>query len=372
MATSTRRLPTPAFPAALPAWMNAKQLAVADRCLVSLRNHRTSKGNHALSIRSQRNTLLDFWSYCRKVPGETQPEDFEQWSTNSLVMDRQVVASTQRKYQNDVRAAYRYWVDSSAIRNNVRAQVGCDIVQVSTPENSITHRQPRELNGDKQRRSFSAKEERQFFRGIKEGIAFAHANGSKSLRSLQRDQVTFFFQTIAGPRETETVTVNVDSFEENPDFPEFGDYGMVRIWGAKIKAWRTVPIDDPALPPLLKWYVENVRPLFLSADNPDEKAMFLSERGTRLTYSGLYSRFRICAELSNMPVELTPHSLRHTSISSDTMAGSSLTMTQKKHGHTYASSTQAYTHLADEYVRGEHIRITRARMKNAKASGNGQ
>lgn len=351
--------------------MSPKQRAVAERCLVSLANHCLSKGNDPRSIRAKKNTLLDFWGYCRKVPGETQPEDFEQWSANSLVMSRQVVASTQRKYQNDARASYRYWVNSPAIRNSVRALIGCDIVQVSTPENSITHRQPRELTGRKERRSFTAKEERQFFRGIKEEIAFAHASGSKSLRSLQRDQVMFFFQSIAGPRETETVTVNLNSFEANPDFPEFGDFGMVRIWGAKTKTWRTVPVDDPALPPLLMWYVEKIRPSFLSPHNPDETAMFLSERGTRMSYSGLYSRFRICAELSNMPDELTPHSLRHTSISSDTMEGSSLTATQKKHGHTYASSTQAYTHFPDEFVRGEHGRITRARMKNAKGSSRG-
>jgi site-specific recombinase XerD len=347
--------------------MDAKRCAVVERCLSSLKNHRHSKGDSALSIQGQKNTLLDFWTLCGKVPGETLPEDFERWST-SLAVARMVATSTQRKYQSDVRSAYRYWAESAAVRNYVRSTIGCDIIQVSTLENSVLHRRDRELNGKKQRRGFSAKEERQFFRGIKEAIGFAYASGSKSLRSLQRDQVMFFFQTTVGARETETITVNIGSFEANADFPEFGDYGMVRIWGAKTKEWRTVPIDDPALPPLLKWYVEEVRPLFLPANKIDEKAMFLSERGKRLSYGGLYSRFRICAELSQMPPELTPHSLRHTSISNDTTAGVSLTLTQRKHGHTYASSTQVYTHLPDEFVRGEHNRITRARIKDAKGS----
>jgi site-specific recombinase XerD len=256
-------------------------------------------------------------------------------------------------------------VDSPTLRNFVRSKIGIDVVQVSNAENSIIHRRERELEADNSSRNFTDEEENKFFERLDFEIALAHQGRSKSLRSLQRDKAIFHTQRVLGLREGEVLALGVRSFQNNPDFPEFFQFGIARVYSKKTKKWRNVAVDDPTLPAILKWYIGKVRPQFLAKAAEGEDALFLSERGTRLTYAGYYSRFILAAQRSNMPRELHPHCLRHSSVTHDNMEGVSYTAIQIKHGHSNPSTTQVYTHIPDAFVKAEHKRITDARMRRA-------
>lgn len=360
MALPLRQAPTPRrdYPAYVLA--SRKHLKVLDESLDVYERHRHSCRHSLDSIKDGVSVLMGFFSHCGKVPGETMPEDFESWSA-SLRM-RGVTKETQRKYQSTVRSFYKILLATPRLRNLVRTELGLDIEDVITSDNYIVHRNDRELGPDSPRTGLTEEQEITLFDSLESRITDAfHGNSGESLRSLQRDKVAIALHGALGTRETELLQLNIDSCEPNPKFPEFGRFGFFHVYGGKTSTWRCVAIDDPTLPPLLMWYVEQVRPKFYP--EPGERALLLSERGSRLSYSGYYARFKQALLAAGLPLSLVPHCMRHTSVSTEAMDGMSPHANQQKHGHKFPATTQTYTHFPDGFIMNEFERVTTLRMK---------
>lgn len=346
----------------LPGWLTAEQRVLLEELLKAYRAFRGSKRHKLRTIEADEATLLDFFTHARGIPGQAQPEHFERWA-NHLYLERKVAASTQRGYQNTVRLFFDYVLGQPRLRNAIRRAMGQEAVQVATPENCIVHRRERELEADSARRSFTDLECAAFFERIDLEIALAYTQCSKALRSLQRDKALFSAVLELGLRASEATGLNIDSFEPNHDHPSMGAFGVARVYGKGSK-WRRVPALKPALSRVLQWYVEHVRPSYLAGAVPGEKALFLSERGARLSYSAFYQQFTRIKELAGLPTELVPHCLRHTSVSNDDMGGLSLEANRLRHGHTYGSTLQGYMHHPDTYVREEFGRAIKKNLQD--------
>lgn len=330
-------------------WATPAQQAVMDALLLAYRRHRGSKRQAAETIQNGEDVLKSFFAFAGAVPGELQPEDFEAWG-NHLYLEQGVSAGTQRKYQNTVRSFFTYATQSPALRTYVLQQLGRQLEQVATPENSIVHRRDRELEEHRSRRSFTVVETLAFIDCIEGEIAIAYAQGSKTLLAMQRNKAMFSCTLEMGLRAAEVLGLNQDSFEPNPDHPLMGNFGIGRVFGKGSK-WRRVPVLKPVLSQVLQWYVEHVRPQYVGLANVQEKALFLSERGARLSYSAFRREFHRIRELAGLPDELVPHCMRHTSVSQDDMGGLSLEGNRIRHGHVFGSTTQGYMHHPDQYVR---------------------
>lgn len=347
-----------------PAWPTPEQAPVLTELLQAYQIHRGSKRHKLKTIRGDEATLMDFFKHAGAIPGEVQPDDFERWA-NHLYLERGVVPSTQRGYQNVVRTFFDYVLRQPRLRNTVRRQLGLEVVQVATPENCIVHARDRELERESARRAFSDAEAKTFLDRIDQEITHAFAQRSKALRSHQRDKALFSTVLEFGLRADEAIGLNLDSFEPNPDHPAMGAFGMVRVFGKGSK-WRQVPALHVALSEVLQWYVEHIRPQYQAKSDEDDKALFLSERGTRLSYAGFYRQYTAMRERAGLPKELVPHCLRHTSVSNDDMGGLSIEANRLRHGHTYASTLQGYMHYPDKYVREE---FGRAILRNLDSAG---
>jgi len=103
---------------------------------------------------------------------------------------------------------------------------------------------------------------------------------------------------------------------------------------------RTVPIGSRAARALERWLA--VRPGWACADEP---ALFVSQRGTRLSRSSVAARMARWAQSHGLPVHLHPHKLRHSFATHVLESSSDLRAVQELLGHAHISTTQIYTHL---------------------------
>jgi integrase/recombinase XerD len=169
----------------------------------------------------------------------------------------------------------------------------------------------------------------------------AGESGPKAERDLALLEVLY----ASGVRVTELVSLNL------PDLEFEDSQGKIRVKGKKPNSKeRVIPIAGSALN-VLKRYVKNGREQ-LSSD-PNETALFLNNRGQRLTRQGLWLIIKHYVEAVGISTEVTPHTLRHSFAAHKLSQGRSLQDIQKLLGHANISTTQVYAHINQQEVEGE-------------------
>jgi integrase/recombinase XerC len=103
---------------------------------------------------------------------------------------------------------------------------------------------------------------------------------------------------------------------------------------------RSVPVGRAALEALDLWLA--VRPQLAAAD---EKALFVTRTGTRLTASQVRSRLAALAQEAGLPTHVHPHMLRHSFASHLLQSSGDLRAVQELLGHAHIATTQVYTKL---------------------------
>jgi integrase/recombinase XerD len=164
----------------------------------------------------------------------------------------------------------------------------------------------------------------------------AGQNGPKAERDLALLEMLY----ASGMRVTELVSLNV------PDIEIDGNSGRVRVKGKKTNSKaREIPITGSALT-TLKTYIRHGREQLVH--DPNETALFLNNRGQRLTRQGLWLIIKHYVEAVGISTEVTPHTLRHSFAAHKLSQGKSLQDIQKLLGHANISTTQVYAHLSQE------------------------
>ncbi len=126
------------------------------------------------------------------------------------------------------------------------------------------------------------------------------------------------------------------------------DDATVHVLG-KGRKRRTVPVGSHALKALAAWLPH--RADMAAADEP---ALFVSNRGTRLSDAQVRSRLGALALSAGLPTSVHPHMLRHSFASHLLQSSGDLRAVQELLGHASISTTQIYTqldfqHLAEVY-----------------------
>jgi len=125
---------------------------------------------------------------------------------------------------------------------------------------------------------------------------------------------------------------------------------------------RTVPLGAKAVQALRRWL--EVRLQLAPAANDDaQAALFLGARGGRISPRVVQRQLNRLAALAGLPVDVHPHSLRHSFASHVLQSAQDLRAVQEMLGHANISTTQIYTrldfqHLAKAYDQA-HPRATR-------------
>ncbi len=85
--------------------------------------------------------------------------------------------------------------------------------------------------------------------------------------------------------------------------------------------------------------------------NPASNALFLNNRGHRLTTEGVRRAIHMLAQRAGVTSQITPHMLRHTAATRLLQQGVDLRIVQSFLGHMSIRSTERYTHVSPQHLR---------------------
>lgn len=152
----------------------------------------------------------------------------------------------------------------------------------------------------------------------------------------RRDRALLELVYSSGLRLAEVVGLNTDSV----DYQD----ATVRVLGKGSKA-RVVPVGREALNALRAWLPVRGQ---LATDN--EQALFVSQRGTRISPRNVQQRMRQWGVRQGLDARVHPHMLRHSFASHILESSSDLRAVQELLGHADIATTQIYTHLDFQHL----------------------
>jgi integrase/recombinase XerD len=157
-----------------------------------------------------------------------------------------------------------------------------------------------------------------------------------------RDRAMLELLYACGLRVTELVNLQVSQLNLRQ--------GVLRVVGKGNKE-RLVPLGEEAAE-WIQRYVEEARPTLLRGRMSD--AFFVTQRGTAMTRQAFWYLIKRYAQRAGIVTGLSPHSLRHSFATHLLNHGADLRALQMLLGHSNLSTTQIYTHVARERLKGVH------------------
>ena len=159
-----------------------------------------------------------------------------------------------------------------------------------------------------------------------------------------RDRTMLELMYASGLRVSEIVSLKTVALGLNE--------GVVRVVNGKGGKERLVPFGGEA-GQWLRRYLAESRATLLEGKTTD--AVFVGRHtGTGLTRQAFWALIKRYATVANIPVALSPHTLRHAFATHLLNHGADLRVVQLLLGHADISTTQIYTHVARERLKSIH------------------
>ena len=134
------------------------------------------------------------------------------------------------------------------------------------------------------------------------------------------------------------------------------DEGALRVFGKGSKE-RVVPLGRYARDALDEWLAAGGRGAMAPARwarRGDSEAVFLNNRGGRLSRQGAWGIVRRYGDMAGLGDRLTPHVLRHSCATHMLDHGADIRVVQELLGHAAITTTQLYTKVSTERLRAAY------------------
>lgn len=156
-----------------------------------------------------------------------------------------------------------------------------------------------------------------------------------------RDRAILEFLYSTGARISEVVALDVDDLH-------FADDAVVRLFGKGSKE-RVVPVGAYAQRAVSDYLVRS-RP-GLAAKGKGTPALFLNQRGGRLSRQSVWMILSKAAQRAGIATEVSPHTLRHSFATHLLEGGADVRVVQELLGHASVTTTQIYTKVSVDSLR---------------------
>ena len=150
-----------------------------------------------------------------------------------------------------------------------------------------------------------------------------------------RDRAMLELLYATGMRVSECIELNLDDIHLT--------MGFVRVYGKGGKE-RIIPLGNSSIETCTN-YLNKAR-FQLENVKLRTEALFINQRGKRLTRQGCWKLMKGYAEKAGIEKELTPHILRHSFATHLIENGADLRAVQEMLGHADIATTQIYTHIS--------------------------
>jgi len=179
---------------------------------------------------------------------------------------------------------------------------------------------------------------------VQQAVALAEQHNARTHPALDaRDHAIAELLYGCGLRIAELTGLDLQSSHEALGWVDLSD-ATAHVLGKGSKR-RSVPVGRAALQALQDWLPHRTQ-LAAAA----EPALFVSQRGTRLSVNQLRLRLQQLAQQAGLPTRVHPHMLRHSYASHLLQSSGDLRAVQELLGHASISSTQVYTKLDHQHL----------------------
>ncbi len=272
----------------------------------------TERGFSVNTVAAYRNDLSQFAEYLSAPPADDQLAPLGSWSGLtgehlgrylSHMYEKQYAASTVARKTAAIKSFCPYLANSGQLREDPSQSLAAPRVNRYVPR---------------------AISEQEVDRLLAQPRDAAKSRRPDALRDLAMIETLY----ASGMRVSELVALDTDDV----DF----DTNQVACPG-KAGRRRQVPLRLQAIE-AIDDYLKNGRPAMA---DPDETALFVNHRGSRLTRQGFWLILKAYAEEAQIE-NLTPHTLRHSFATHALRDGAELRDVQQLLGHVSISTTQVY------------------------------
>jgi integrase/recombinase XerC len=261
------------------------------------------------------NTQLAYRRDLAKFTNFLQANDLLDWDQIDSQMIRALVASEHRNGKSSptlarllsvLRALFAYLIERKLVTNN-------PAIEVRAPRQA--RKLPKVLDVDQTAMLLTAK-----------------PTGFLGWRDLAMWELLYS----SGLRVSELVDINVGDLDAAE--------GEVRVTGKGNKE-RISPVGRTALQVLEKWVAHRT-----PVANENERALFVSHKGSRLSTRTVQKRLDRWALSQGLETSVHPHMLRHSFATHMLESSSDLRAVQELLGHSSIATTQIYTHLDFQHL----------------------
>lgn len=330
--------------------------AVFERALDGWRNQQAARGLERETIRQRAWLVRRVCDELGLWPWEWTPSAVDAWFEDLMASGR--ARSTVRGYQQALAAFLSLLSSPSYPWAAICLEAfGRRPEQVFDDLNVIRHLQEYEGVTDGNR-PFTRDELAQFFAFCDARVSGRRALRRKGSLAAFRDATIFKTMYAYGLRRNEVVRLDIADFGPNPHRRSFGRFGTLSVRygkganGSGPRRREVLTVFDWA-PEVLEQFVRDVRPAYGFASD----ALFLTERGGRVSPKYVNARFAALRDELGLPGQLSAHCLRHSYVTHLIEDGWDPLFVQQQAGHRHASTTAIYTGVSTDF---KHDAMARA------------
>lgn len=311
-----------------------------------------TRANDPKTVKNALGTIKCVYNHIGLPPWEWTEDDISEFIDYKVTTDH-IGIGRQAIYFTYLRGFQNYVLENRSLFNGIHIKFGRQLQRFVSDENAIPIKRKNKVRA-KMVKPLSPRQCEQLLEQFDAEIKQAKEFSSKSFQSMRRNKVMVQLALMTGIRVEELCDLCVSNFCGDPSYPNFGDFSLLTVVDGKNHKTRVVRLYNPMVKPVMEWYLDQVRPMFLNEKTTNPDRLFLSERGGDLVPEQVRRMLKKVAALAGIASNVHPHVLRHTyATQMKKIVGAEAL--QRQLGHEHLSTTLGTYYHQDPLEAGNQV-----------------